>query len=299
MEVNKWYREGLYPETQFSDDGDMFQEKLTDNRSALVYYDMSQDQANSFRKILMETFPGNSYFVIGEDAGKGGNPKPTDVYPPSAGVTKVYADAKETVGWNVHGITPNAKNPQRIFDFLSYMLTWQGSVEGMYGPEGDYWNGMDANRTPNLAYPESQMTKAETDRLGYWKWTFCNLADPIDMCKFAVNRAAPADQKDWVITMQSDVLSPIMFCTDEMVNFNVMIDPLSDLGISKDSMWRNEIEVRMPLVMTAASADEASKLYDELLAILEAGGLKEIEDIYDAKWRDTVATQGFTSYEGR
>jgi hypothetical protein len=119
------------------------------------------------------------------------------------------------------------------------------------------------------------------------------------MCKFAVNRLAPEDSKDWVITMQSDVLSPIMFCTDEMVNFNVMIDPLSDLGIAKDTMWRNEVEVRMPLVMTASTADEASRLYDELLAVLDAGGLKEIEEIYDAKWKDTVATQGFTSYEGR
>jgi hypothetical protein len=295
MEANKWYREGLILETAFSDSGDTFLEKLSDGRSGLVYYDFSQDSVNRFRKIMMETYPGNEYVIVGSQAGG----TATDVYPPSAGVTKVYPDQKDTMGWNVHGITPKAKNPQRIFDFLSYMLTWQGSIEMMYGPEGDLWSGLDSNKAPILHTPEALISESDNSRVGTWRWSFCNLADPVDLCKFAVNRAAPPEERDWTISMQSDVLSPIMFCTDEFANINVVIDPQSDLGLKKEMMWQNEIKDKMPKLVMASSADECSGMYDDLLAALEANGLAEIEGLYTGKWKDNCVLQGFTAYEGR
>ena len=106
MEANKWYREGLIAETQFSND--QIIEKFTSGRTALLYYDHSQDSVNRFRQILMNTYPDDTYEIVVDP-----------VYPPAQGVDHVFADHKETIGWNVLNITTKTEKPQRIFDFLT------------------------------------------------------------------------------------------------------------------------------------------------------------------------------------
>jgi len=286
MEANKWYREGLIPDTQFTDTTDQLVEKFVDGRTALLYYDMSQDSVNHFRQLLMKNHPGDSYEVL---------TKP--VYPPANGISpdKIYADAKETPGWNVLCITNKAKNPQRIFDFYTYMLSKQGSIEMMYGPQGDWWDTLDANGAPVLKTPEAQMPTADKDRIGSWVWSFCNFSDWVDTIKFAVNSAQPVDKRDWVISMQSDVLTPIMFITDEYVGFNTLVDPQSDLGINKQAI-SDQILAQMPKMIMAGSEAEASKIFDDMLAFEESHGLKDIEALYDARHQEIVKLQGFTAY---
>ncbi|NLG26051.1 MAG: extracellular solute-binding protein, partial [Clostridiales bacterium] len=197
MEANRWYREGLISETQFTDTNDQMIEKFVAGRTALLYYDHSQDSINRFRQILMETYPGDSY-----------EPVLDPVYPPSEGVTKVYADGKETIGWNVLCITHQAEQPQRIFDLFTHMLTKQGSIEMMYGPQGDWWDELDENGNPILLTPEAELPTAEKDRIGAWFWSFCSHSDNVDITKFAVNAMQEPDKRDWVITQQSDILTP-------------------------------------------------------------------------------------------
>ena len=289
LEGNKWFREGLIGENLFSETTEMLVEKWTDNRGGLFYYDMSQDSVNKFRQIMMEHYPGNEYVVLTDP-----------VYPPANGIApeKIYADHKETMGWNVHGITNKAKNPQRIFDFLTYMLSWQGSMEMMYGPQGDWWTetkDTEYGPIPVLHTPEAELSSAEKQRIGTWEWSFCNHADPVDLIKYAVNASEPPEKRDWVITMQADVLTPIMYVTDEYAGFNVLIDPLSDLGINKGLQW-DRVKEDAPKIIMASSEAEASKIYDDLLAYMDSLGLKEIEEIYNARHDELVATQGFTAF---
>ena len=287
MEANKWYREGLIIDTQFTDTNDQMIEKFNNGRVGLLYYDHSQDSVNRFRKIMMESEPGNDYIRVLDP-----------VYPPKAGVTKTYADEKGTMGWNVHGITRDAKNPQRIYDFLCYMLTKEGSIDMMYGPPGVLYDELDENGNPILRKAMAELTSEENDKVGSWIWSFCNHSDNVDETKFAVNKMQPEELQDWVEATQSDYLTPIMFTTDEYANLAPTIDRLSDLGIARtrmvEEMWREQL----PLIIMAPSADEASAKFDALLAGFIANGLEEIEAIYNEKYQDNVALQGFSAYEG-
>ena len=285
MEANKWYREGLMIETQFIDLDDMMIEKFANGRAGLLYYDHSQDSVNRFRKIMRETEPGNDYIRILDP-----------VYPPKAGVEKTYADEKGTMGWNVHGITKDAKNPQRIFDFLCYMLTKEGSIDMMYGPPGVLYDELDDLGNPILFKAMSELTAEENDKVGSWVWSFCNHSDNVDETKFAVNKMQPEELQDWVEATQSDYLTPIMFTTDEFANLQPTIDRLSDLGIARhrftEEVWREQL----PMIIMASTAEQASALYDAMLDSFIALGLEEMEAIYTAKYQENVALQGFSAY---
>ena len=285
MEANKWYREGLISESQFTDVNDIMLEKFSTGRVGLIYYDFSQDDNNHFRQILNETYPGDDWVQLH-------NP----VYPPSAGVEKTYPDHKETPGWNVLCITKNAKDPQRIFDFFTHMQTKQGSIEMMYGPQGDWWEELDENGNPILKKSEAEMTAEELERIGSWRWSFCSHSDNVDLTKFAVNAMQPEDKRDWVVTTQADVLSPIMYVTDEYVGLPNTIDPLSDLGIQR-TLCDDQYKAELPRIMMAATAEEAEALYDALIKFHDDNGFQEVEAAYDARHQEIVGIQGFSAFD--
>ena len=62
--ANQWFREGLFPETIYTDSNDQYVEKLSNGRGAVLYYDFSQDDINHFRTLLQEK-DGNTYDLLG------------------------------------------------------------------------------------------------------------------------------------------------------------------------------------------------------------------------------------------
>lgn len=285
MELNRWYREGLLLDTQFTDTNDQMIEKFVSGRTALLYYDHSQDSINRFRQILMNNYPDDSYEQVLDP-----------VYPPAEGVDHVYADEKPTIGWNVLCITNKAKEPQRIFDFFSYMLSKEGSIDMMYGPPGDWYDELDENGNPILKTPEAELSTAEKDRIGAWFWSFCSHSDNVDSTKFAVNAMQEPEKRDWVITTQSDVLTPIMFVTDEYVGLNLTVDQLSDLGIER-TLCDEQFRTELPKILMAPTAEKAEELFDALLAFHDQHSFAEVEAAYDARHQEIVAMQGFSAYD--
>ncbi len=285
MELNKWYREGLFSETLFTDTPEQTLEKLTSGRIGMLWYDFSQDSVNRFRQILKEDSKGADDYIVLTDP----------VYPPQKDAKKVYADEKPTPGWNVTVITKKATNPQRIFDLYSYFLTKEGSINMMYGPQGQLWDELDAEGNPVLKTPESELSSDERTRLGLWNWAMPGHSDNVDMTKFAVNAAQPKEKQDWTISLQSDVFTPIMFVTDEYVNLDQTIDPQDDIGI-KRQLILDTIKADFPKVMMAKSADEASAAYDKLVKFCDDNGMADIEAKYDELYQANVKIQGQTAF---
>jgi putative aldouronate transport system substrate-binding protein len=282
MEVNKWWREGLMAETQFTDTGDQILEKIVAGRTALMYYDQSRDESNKFRRILKESFPDDSYEMV--------QPFP---YPPAKGLSKdkIYADVQSTIGWNVTCITKNAKNPQRIFDLWSHFLTKEGSILQMYGPKGDYWDNLDSDGLPILKKPESELTTEEINRLGLWAWMIPGQSDNVDSTKFAVNAKMPKEKQNWVINNQSNIITPLMWLSDEFVGIGETIDSKSDEGI-KRVLIEDYIRAQYPKVLMAKTAAEAEKLYDDIIDFANKNGMAKIEEIYNNKYQQNVKLVG-------
>ena len=297
--ANQWYKEGLFPETTYTDSNDQFVEKLSNGRAAITYYDFSQDDTNHFRTLLQEK-DGNTYDLLGWEL------KDFPIYPAADGVDYVYGEEGGTVGWNVNCITTKAENPQRIFDLYTWMLTKDGSINMMYGPEGGLWEGKDEEGNPILKKPEEELTSDEKNAAGCWFWSQPAHADNVDLTKYAVNDAQPEASRSWVISIQNHVFTPEdpihpaipgqKFLTDENTGLSLEIDPTDDLGMARQAIT-DECKMRIPQIIMASDDATFDKLVQDLKDFAESNQVHDIEKIYTDKRAENIELQGYTAYQ--
>lgn len=297
--ANQWYKEGLFPETTYTDSNDQFVEKLSNGRAAITYYDFSQDDTNHFRTLLQEK-DGNTYDLLGWEL------KDSPIYPAADGVDYVYGEEGGTVGWNVNCITTKAENPQRIFDLYSWMLTKDGSINMMYGPEGGLWEGKDEEGNPILKKPEEELTSDEKNAAGCWFWSQPAHSDNVDLTKYAVNEQQPEGSRSWVISIQDHVFTPEdsihpaipgqKFLTDENTGLSLEIDPTEDLGMARQAIT-DECKMRIPQIIMASDDATFDKLVQDLKDFAESNQVHDIEKIYTDKRASNIELQGYTAYQ--
>ena len=297
--ANQWYKEGLFPETTYTDSTDQYTEKLSNGRAAVLYYDFSQDDTTHFRTLLQEK-DGNTYDLLGWEL------KDSPIYPAADGVDYVYGEEGGTVGWNVNCITTKAENPQRIFDLYSWMLTKDGSINMMYGPEGGLWEGKDENGNPILKKPEEELTSDEKNAAGCWFWSQPAHADNVDLTKYAVNEQQPEESRSWVISIQDHVFTPEdsihpaipgqKFLTDENTGLSLEIDPTEDLGMARQSIT-DECKMRIPQIIMASDDATFDKLVQDLKDFAESNQVHDIEKVYTDKRASNIELQGYTAYQ--
>lgn len=297
--ANQWYKEGLFPETTYTDSNDQFTEKLANGRAAITYYDFSQDDTNHFRTLLQEK-DGNTYDLLGWEL------KDSPIYPAADGVDYVYGEEGGTVGWNVNCITTKAENPQRIFDLYTWMLTKDGSINMMYGPEGGLWEGKDEEGNPILKKPEEEFTSDEKNAAGCWFWSQPAHSDNVDLTKYAVNEQQPEGSRSWVISIQDHVFTPEdsihpaipgqKFLTDENTGLSLEIDPTEDLGMARQAIT-DECKMRIPQIIMASDDATFDKLVQDLKDFAESNQVHDIEKIYTDKRASNIELQGYTAYQ--
>lgn len=297
--ANQWYKEGLFPETTYTDSNDQFVEKLSNGRAAITYYDFSQDDTNHFRTLLQEK-DGNTYDLLGWEL------KDSPIYPAADGVDYVYGEEGGTVGWNVNCITTKAENPQRIFDLYTWMLTKDGSINMMYGPEGGLWEGKDEEGNPILKKPEEELTSDEKNAAGCWFWSQPAHSDNVDLTKYAVNEQQPEASRSWVISIQDHVFTPEdsihpaipgqKFLTDENTGLSLEIDPTEDLGMARQAI-ADECKMRIPQIIMASDDATFDKLVQDLKDFAESNQVHDIEKIYTDKRASNIELQGYTAYQ--
>lgn len=297
--ANQWYKEGLFPETTYTDSTDQYTEKLSNGRAAVLYYDFSQDDTTHFRTLLQEK-DGNTYDLLGWEL------KDSPIYPAAEGVDWVYGEEGGTVGWNVNCITTKAENPQRIFDLYSWMLTKDGSINMMYGPEGGLWEGKDDEGNPILKKPEEELTSDEKNAAGCWFWSQPAHSDNVDLTKYAVNEQQPEASRSWVISIQNHVFTPEdsihpaipgqKFLTDENTGLSLEIDPTDDLGMARQAIT-DECKMRIPQIIMASDDATFDKLVQDLKDFAESNQVHDIEKIYTDKRASNIELQGYTAYQ--
>ena len=116
-------------------------------------------------------------------------------------------------------------------------------------------------------------------------------SDNVDTVKFAVNAKLPPEKQNWVITNQAERVTPTKWLTDEFENIGTTIDPQSDLGIQR-KLIEDYIVAEYPKMIMAETAEEAERIYDEIMKFAEENGIAEIEAVYTEKYKDNVARFG-------
>lgn len=302
--ANQWYNEGLWSSEEFTDDGPMWEEKMTNGRPALMWYDFSQDDSNNFRRVTRENSNGEvSYEVLGDPSSE--ITKDFPMFPKANADVKVcYGDENGTVGWNVNVITTAAERPQRIFDLFTYMISEQGSIEMIFGPEGGLWEGKDENGIPQLTTPYSDITSDQMNAAGAWFWTQPASSDWVDGIKFAVNAQQPEDKRSWVVSLQADLFSEskenphegTKFITDQNTGLTNLIDPQEELGIKLKAV-QDELQVRLPQILMAKDEAEFNTLLDEAVKTVESNDIDAILAIWQEQYDKNIELQGFDAYD--
>lgn len=304
--ANQWFNEGLFPADEFTWNGDQYLEVLTNAQSGLLWYDASQDDTNNFRRIVRKnTNNETSYEIVGYAPNYAdGALNEFPLYPPAEGVDITYGDECGTVGWKGYMITSNATNGQRIFDLLSYMLTKEGSINMMYGPEGGLWEGLDENGNPNLKKPQSEISPEELDAAGAWFWPHPASSDNVDLTKFAVNDKETPETRNWVVDYQAHAITyaydgePRMgqkFLTDQTQMLDVELDSTSDAAIAKTQI-EDQLKATLPQIIMApdeATFDSMVKSLQDTVNGLENGHLA----VMQARFDKNVETQGYNAYD--
>jgi len=295
VEANKWFREGLWSPTMLTDNRDMFLEKLSSARFGLVYYDHSQDEGLHFRKQLRAAYPGDSLELV-TFQGDG----MTRLYPPAHGLApgRIYGEHYGTIGWNVTCIFNNAQHPERIFEFITYLLTKQGSIEMMYGPQGQQtsdgatlWDELNAEGNPMLNYSTADHPDRVAE-LALWKWTLAGHADNVDHTKFAVNDSMPEDQRNWVESHQAHTFTPLMRpLTDEYANVQAILAPDTPLQIARHTCFEYLVE-KMPQILTASNEAEVRAVIQEILDFFDENSMPAIIAEHNVVFQQNVAMQG-------
>ena len=293
LEANRWVRYDLYPVTNLTDVGDQFLANLNQGRGGLIWYDHSQDEGNSFRRILRADDPGNSIELITvQDAGR------TWLYPPARGLpaSRINPEHHNSLGWNGTFITRQAERPERIFELMTWLLTPMGSIQAMYGPEGHLWEGLDANGFPQMLVPPATLTPMEIEELGLWNWMLAGHSDNVDTIKFAVNNAQPEDYRSWVETIQYSLFTPNLRLTNEFVLLALTIEPLEHLGIQRTLIHDHFLEM-IPQILMADSRDEAMTMIEGVRAFAEAQGYDQIMARYRERYEYNLALQGGSIFD--
>ncbi len=306
--MNQWYREGLWSTDQFTDSSDVFNEKLSNGQVAALYYDFSQDDSTHFKTNLEEADPGNTYLIAAYDEEFSDNP-----YLPAEGVDFTWGEENNTVGWLNHVITKNAEKPERIFDWLQYMLSWEGSAVMQYGPPGNSfgtwneWVEVDGVQVPKIEKAVDLLSSDEQTKLGSWKWNEPAHSDNVDLIKYLVNRQMPDAEKNPVATIQDVIFttadngqaapeSAQKVLTDENTNIADVIDPDSD-DANKRQAVQDATDTQMAFILQAATDEEFDQLVQKLLDDVEARGVSVVEEAYTAKRAENIELQGYTAYQ--
>lgn len=300
--ANDWFSEGLFDATVFTDSTEQLVEKLSNGRAALAFYDFSQDNSNNFRRLTLESSGGEcDWDVLGYHIKTNGF-----MFPAVEGVDVVYGDATGGNGTPTC-ITTAAEQPQRIFDWLDWIASPEGSLMMQYGPVGgtmlesiDYSGDMPA---PVLKKDVSEFTSEETDAAGAWFWTtYCN-ADYVDEIKYGLNRQLPEEGRDYTVSVQDELCTynaenPTIgqkFFTNQYVNLQASIDSQTETGIALTAI-QDECKAKIPQIIMASSKDEFNALVADLQAYVAEHAGAEIDEIMQNQYEANIAAQGYDAF---
>ncbi len=289
LEINRWWRDGLISETQFTDSGDQVLEKMVAGRNGLLFYDQSKDDTNKFRKIYMQNHPGDSYEMV-----------LPNLFPPAKGLSPndIYGEWSNTVGGSGIVITTKAEKPQRIFDLRSFFFTPEAAQLLMYGPQGHLWDELDENGLPILKKAENELTADEVNALGVWFWMEPGFADSIDKLKYAMNEKMPPDKQSWIVSNQANLQTPIKWITDEFVGLTDDIKPTDPAGINR-TLVEEYIGEQLPKAIMANSKEKAETMFDDILKFADDNGIAAVEEKAGAVYQANVDKIGTELKKGR
>lgn len=256
---------GLIAPNVFTDSRQQLEEEIAQRRVfALLYQncDFMPEQ-----QMFWNENPDTAYFAI---------------QGPSTGTGPVL-EGPSISGWTVTCVTKNCKDPERAIQFISYLLSEQGSIASYYGEEGVHYEiGEDGN--PHFLPEWQEMYDNDYD-------AFNELTgqDPLWMLR------DPVLEKNWN-AQQPEYLAQMYSWG---VPYAVSASQYSQLDPepgSKEAEIKQDIDLlwggTLPALITAASDEEFDALFQDFFAQRDAKGWEKLLAYQQTRYEENCKKLG-------
>ena len=277
--VNKLYREGYVNKDAFVEKQDQVNEKLSTGRVAVYIGSDGGSQVNTARQALEKAGSDITYSYITPVA--------------AAGVDKstVKTTSKSTLGWNIVAITKKAKDPERIYKYLDWIMSTEGQRTMFFGPKGELWDEVDADGHPVLKPGKTlALTQDEAKVLPLQAYAIPAYSPFYDQAKMKINSALPEGQKDWTISEQERV--KLSKYTYDITQFN-NLDPVGGTDEAKIiADVRDYVEDQLTKMVTSKTEEEALKVVNTTIAEVYKKGFEKVEKVANERWQENQKQMG-------
>lgn len=273
---SKLYREKLMSQDAFTQKREQVEQKVVTGQIA-VYVASSPTEFGAIgNSQLSEKDPDAGYIMI------------WPVHKEGLDRNKIFPGDYKQLGWNVSVITKSAENPEAIFAFLDWFTGPEGQRTIMWGPEGLYWEGTDAEGAPLFTEAFTTDIKGRDELMNStvnFQWNGNTVY--VDNSKMKFESTLPEEQRNWETRWQSEITWKTQYNTTEFVN----LDPAGDTdeGIIAQSVFEIYEQARARAIMTAKSDEEVNAILDKAEEDAMKVGYDKLLKFKTEKWQENVS----------
>lgn len=274
--TSKLYREKLISQDSFTQKLEQVESKVVSGKVAMYVASSPTEFGAIGNSQLSAQDPEAGYIMV------------WPVHKAGLDKNKIFPGDYKQLGWNVSVITKNAKNPEAIFAFLDWFTGPEGQRTIMWGPEGLYWDGVDAEEAPLFTDKFSSDTKGRDELMNStvnFQWNGNTVY--VDNSKSKFESTLPAEKRSWETYWQSEITWKTQFNTTEYVN----LDPAGDSeeGIIAQSILSIYEQARAKAVMNAGSDEEVIAILDKAENDAQKAGYDKLLAYKTERWQENVA----------
>lgn len=263
----------LITQDAFTQTRDQVMEKVNTGRVA-VYAGNVAREGRTAAPALKEQDPDAGYEVI------------WPIHKEGLDADKIYPERFSTVGGASILITKDAEEPERIFNFLDWVVSAEGQSTLVFGPKGMFWDEVDENGIPIPNEKYENTPKAEYTKLMNGANMLGN-ARFVDMAKIAREERLPEDQRDWEATSQFNVIWKTSY--DMTPFFNTEPLPDTEEGLITQRV-KDIYDQRFAEMVFAGSEDEALGILQDTIGEMEDANIDQLVDYREAIWQENLET---------
>jgi putative aldouronate transport system substrate-binding protein len=274
--LNKLFSEKLMSQDAFTQTSDMVKEKVLNGKVAVYASSSPTENASLGHDALRKKDPSHpGYFMIWPIRKEG------------LDKNKIFPGSYTSLGWNVAVITKNAKDPEAIFAFLDWYTGEEGQRIANWGPEGQWWQGTDAQGGPIYTkrfFEEKEAVSkftADTSNL-----IFNGNTVFVDSAKQRNELTLPEDQQKWETQWQNK----ITWKTQINANQYLYLDSIpsdSAEGIANKRIQQIWKEAQAKAIQ-AKNPDDVLKILDQAEADSMNAGYEKVLKWQTAKWQENL-----------
>jgi putative aldouronate transport system substrate-binding protein len=272
--ASKLFREKLMSQDALTQTLDQVKEKMVNGNVAVYAAPSPTDIGYVAHSQLVVKDPNAGYIMI------------WPVHKEGFDKNNIWPGTYTQLGWNVNVITKAAKDPEAVFAFLDWLTGPEGQRILFWGPEGKYWNGLDAEGFP--VFKEEYVTDAKgvadlQGVTGSFMWNGNTVY--VDKAKSKFELTLPEEKRNWATNWQATITWKTQANATEFINLNPAPD--SEEGIIAQSVLDIFTEARAKALYAQNDADVIAIL-DQAEADAQAAGYSKLLEFKTQKWQENA-----------